>query len=228
MRPACVMPAPRVGRLPPTPAVVIGSPTVVAVTFVGTAGRGDAAEVYSVVVGVTQRPYESAAPTRGLYRVAVLWSKYGARAVALPARIGGPGPGADAPTAYPAALGDKDPAYQVVSGFIAAYLTKVGGVDRYVTADSLLVGLGEAYQSVSVTRVSATTAPATAPADGDTVRVLVNVNAITSQYAPTQLVYPLTLVGVGGRWCVSGIDQAPVMSGQDDLVPVVTGTAGVK
>ena len=47
-------------KLPPTPAVVIGSPTVVAVTYAGVAGRDGAAEVYSVVVGVTQRPYESA------------------------------------------------------------------------------------------------------------------------------------------------------------------------
>ena len=116
----------------------------------------------------------------------------------------------------------------MVSGFITAYLTKAGGVDRYVTADSLLVGLGDAYQSATVTSVAATSAPAGAPADGETVRVLAKVSAVTSQYAPTQLVYPLSLVGVGGRWCVSAIDQAPVMSTADDLVPVVTTTAGAK
>lgn len=213
-------------KLPPTPAVVIGAPTVVAVTYAGTAGRDAAAEVYSVVVGVTQRPYESAPPERGLYRVGVLWSKYGARAAGLPARIGGPGPGADARVAYPSALGPKDPAYQVVSGFITAYLTKAGGVDRYVTGDSLLIGLGDAYRSATVTTLSATSMPASSPADGDAVRVLAKVSAVTSQYAPTQLVYPLTLVGVGGRWCVAAIDEAPVLSTQDDLVPVVTDTPG--
>lgn len=208
-------------KLPSTPAVVIGTPTVVAVTYEGTAGADAAAEVYSVVVGVTQRPYESAAPTRGLYRVAVLWSKHGARAAGLPARIGGPGPGADVSTAYPAALGESDPAFGVVAGFLAAYLTEAGGVDRYTTADSLLVGLGDAYRSVTVTSVTATAAPATAPADGETVRVLARVQAITSQYAPTQLLYPLTLAGVGGRWCVAGIDEAPVLSVDDQPVPVV-------
>ncbi|MBV8965414.1 MAG: conjugal transfer protein [Mycobacteriaceae bacterium] len=210
-------------KLPPTPAVVIGSPTVVAVTFAGRAGRDGAAQVYSVVVGVTQRPYESAAPTRALYRVAVLWSGYGARAAGLPARIGGPGPGADGRTAYPVALGVKDPAFQVVSGFLTAYLTKSGNVDRYTTADSLLVGLGDAYQSVTLTALSVTAAPARVPGDGQRVRVLADVSALTSQYAPTQLAYPLTLTGVGGRWCVSAIDVAPAMSGQDDLVPVVAG-----
>jgi hypothetical protein len=209
-------------KLPSTPAVVIGTPTVVAVTYAGTAGTDAAAEVYSVVVGVTQRPYEAAAPTRGLYRVAVLWSKYGARAATLPARIGGPGPGADVPTGYPAALGASDPAFGVVSGFLTAYLTAARGVDRYTTADSGLVGLGEAYRSVTVTSVAATAAPATAPPDGQSVRVLARVDAVTSQYAPTQLSYPLTLIAVGGRWCVAGLDQAPVLSVDDTPVPVVT------
>jgi hypothetical protein len=209
-------------KLPSTPAVVIGTPTVVAVTYAGTAGTDAAAEVYSVVVGVTQRPYESAAPTRGLYRVAVLWSKYGPRAATLPARIGGPGPGADVPTAYPAALGASDPAFAVVSGFLTAYLTSAGGVDRYTSADSMLTGLGDAYLSATVTSAAATAAAATKPVDGQSVRVLARVDAVTSQYAPTELTYPLTLVGVGGRWCVAGVDQAPVLSGEDAAVPVVS------
>ena len=221
------LPAGRV-TLPPTPAVVIGSPTVVAVTYAGRAGRDEAAEVYSVVVGVTQRPYESAAPTRALYRVAVLWSRYGPRAAGLPARIGGPGPGADARTAYPVALGPNDAAFQVVSGFIMAYLTSAGGVDRYVSADSLLVGLGDAYRSVTVRTVAAAAGTGGPPADGATVRVLADVDAVTSQYAPTQLVYPLTLVGVGGRWCVAGVDAAPAFSVDDELVPVVSATTATR
>lgn len=212
-------------NLPATPAVLIGSPTVVAVTYAGNAGAGTAAEVYSVVVGVTQRPYESASPTRALYRVAVLWSKFGPRAASLPARVGGPGPGADLPTAYPATLAANDPVFAVVAGFITAYLTAAGGVDRYVTTDSLLSGLGDAYQSATVTSVAGTAAPPTTPADGQRVRVLARVAAVTSQYAPTQLVYPLTLTGVGGRWSVAAIDQAPVMSADDPPVPVVPATA---
>ena len=56
-------------ELPSTPAVVINTPTIVAVSLEGVAGQDADAEVYSVVVGVTQRPYESAAPHRALYRV---------------------------------------------------------------------------------------------------------------------------------------------------------------
>jgi Conjugative transposon protein TcpC len=213
---------PNDAKLPTTPAVVITAPTVVAVTYEGTAGKDGAAELYSVVVGVTQRPYESASPVRAVYRVPVLWSAYGPRAVGLPARVGGPGPGADLPTAYPTTVGQSDSPFQVVSGFMTAYLTSAGGVDRYVTADSLLTGFGDAYQSATVTRVTATETPAAKPADGQTVRVLASVAAVTSQYAPVQLVYPLTLRGVDGHWSVAAIDRAPAMAGGEDLVPVVT------
>jgi hypothetical protein len=212
-------------ELPSTPAVVIGAPTVVAVSYAGTAGRDADSEMYSVVVGVTERPYESASPTRALYRVPVLWSKFGPRAVSLPARVGGPGPGADLPVTYPTTLGQADPAFTVVAGFITAYLTSAGGVDRYATADSLLTALGDAYQSATVTSVTAARAVPGIPGDGDTVRVLAQVTAVTSQYAPTQLVYPLTLRGLGGRWSVAAIDPAPAMSGDDDPVPVVTTSA---
>jgi hypothetical protein len=209
-------------KLPSTPAVVIDAPTVVSVTYMGTAGKDAAAQVYAVVVAVTQRPYESAAPTRALYRVPVLWSKYGVRAISLPARVADRGLGADAATAYPDAVGPKDPLFAVVSGFINAYLTKAGGLDRYVTADSRLVGLGDAYQTATVTALSATATPTGAPRDGDAVRVLARVTAVTSQYAPTELVYPLTLTGVGGRWSVAAINRAPVMSTDTDPAPVVT------
>lgn len=212
-------------RLPSTPAVVLDAPTVVSVTYLGTAGKDELAEVFGAVVGVTQRPYESAAPTRALYRVPVLWSKYGPRAIAFPARIGGMGPGADAETAYQQGIGPNDPVFAVVSGFVNAYLTKAGGLDRYVTTNSRLVSLGDAYQSATVTALTATATPARTPHDGDAVRVLAQVTAVTSQYAPTPLVYPLTLTGVGGRWQVAAIDKAPAMSTDRDPVPVVTTTA---
>jgi hypothetical protein len=212
-------------KLPSTPAVVIGAPTVVSVIYAGPAGKDASAAVYSVMVGVTQRPYESAAPTRALYEVPVLWSKYGVRAVSLPARVGDRGWGADVAVAYPDAVGEKDPVFAMVSGFISAYLTKAGGLDRYVTADSRLVSLGDAYQSATLTGLSATSAPSGSPSDGETVRVLARVIAITSQYAPTELVYPLSLTGVGGKWTVAAIDRAPVISTDNSPVPVVATSA---
>jgi hypothetical protein len=212
-------------KLPSTSAAVIDAPSVVSVTNTGPAGDDPSTGVYSVVVGVTQRPYESAAPTRALYRVPVLYSKYGLRAINLPARIGSGGSGADTRLGYGGSVAAKDPLFMVVQGFLNAYLTKVGGLDRYVTAHSRLVGLGDAYQSVTVTALSVTETPAGPPSDGDVVRVLARVTAITSQYAPTELVYPLTLTGVGGRWMVAAIDHAPVISSETRLTPIVTTSA---
>lgn len=216
-------------RLPSTPGVVISAPTVVASTFEGYVGKDDSAELFSVVIGVNERAYESAPPTRALYCVPVLWSKFGPRATSLPFRVEGPGPGADLPMAYRATLGPADQAYQVVSGFISAYLTGSGEVSRYVTADSMLSGLGAPYQNVLdsygrpaplVTQVVALSPPTAVPTDGQTARVLAHVTALTPQFAPVNLTYPLTLRGVGGHWSVAAIDPAPAMSHDDDLVPV--------
>lgn len=216
-------------HLPTTPAVVIGSPTVVAVTFEGTAGKGATAELFSVVVGVNQRPYDSASPTRALYRVPVLWSRFGPRATGLPFQVEGPGPGADLAVAYPNTLSAADPAFQVTSGFITAYLTGTGDVSRYVTTDSMLTGLGAPYLARKdergnplplVTALRAAGPVASQPAEGQTVQVLAQVTAQTSQYANVAMTYPLTLQGVGGHWSVAGINRAPVLSA-DDLIPVI-------
>jgi hypothetical protein len=212
-------------KLPSTPAVVIDAPSVVSVTYTGPAGNDASTGVYSVVVGVTQRSYESAPPDRALYRVPVLYSKYGLRAINLPARIGNSGLGADATMGYAGSVAPKDPLFAVVSGFLNAYLTKAGGLDRYVTARSRLVALGDVYQSATVTSLLTTAAPAGPPNDGDVVRVLARVIAINSQYAPSELAYPLTLTGVGGRWTVAAIDHAPVMAAEPRLAPIVTASA---
>lgn len=211
-------------KLPSTPAVVINTPTVAAVTYAGLAGKDADVEVFSVVVGVTQRPYESASPRRALYRVPVLWSRYGPRAASLPARITGPGAGADLPLSYPTTLSESDPAYSVATGFLNAYLAGDGQVERYVTAESKLFGVPGAYQSITVSGVTAGSPPPTTPADGQTIRVLASVTAIDSQYAPVELSYPLTMTGVGGRWLVAAIDFAPAVSTDDGLVPVAVDT----
>ena len=74
-------------RLPTTPATVISSPAVAAVTLVSDTGT---TQQWSVVISVSERPYQSAAPHTTFYRLPVLYSSYGVRATALPARINGP------------------------------------------------------------------------------------------------------------------------------------------
>ena len=121
-------------------------------------------------------------------------------------------------------MSESDPAYSVASGFLTAYLTGDGQVERYVTAESKLIGVPGAYQSITVSGITAVSPPPTTPADGQTVRVLATVTAINSQYAPTELSYPLTLTGVGGRWLVAAIDFAPAVSTDDALVPATVDT----
>jgi len=77
---------------------VVTAPQVVSVIHTGTAGDAD---VYTATVSVTERPYASAQSTRSFYRVPVSMWNYQPRALTLPARINGPGPGADFRTAYP-------------------------------------------------------------------------------------------------------------------------------
>ena len=206
--------------LPPTPAVVITTPTVVATTFEDVVGRDGDSELWSVVVGVTQRAWESAPPDRALYRVPVLWSRFGTRLATLPGRVGGPGPGADLPTGYQGTPGPSDPVSTVVAGFLSAYLTSSGAVDRYVTADSRIISLGGVYESVSVTSLRAERPPPGKPSDGQTLRVLAAVDAVTAQYAHVYMSYPLTLRWVGGKWSVDALDAAPAMSRDDPPEPV--------
>ena len=123
-------------RLPTTPAAVIASPAVSAVTLVADTGT---TQHWSVVVSVSERPYESATPHTSFYRLPVVYSTYGVRASALPARINGPGPGADAPLGYPVTLAASSPAFTTVTGFLTSYLTAAGGLERYVTTDSGLL-----------------------------------------------------------------------------------------
>ena len=87
---------------------MVTAPQVVSVIHTGTAGDAD---VYAATVSVTERPYASAQSTRSFYRVPVSMWNYQPRALTLPARINGPGPGADFRTAYPQALSADSPVY---------------------------------------------------------------------------------------------------------------------
>ena len=79
-------------RLPTTPAAIVDTPGVSAVTLQD--DRGDSQQ-WSVVVSVSERPYASATPRLACYRLPVLYSRYGLRATLRPALVNCPGPGAD-------------------------------------------------------------------------------------------------------------------------------------
>lgn len=210
-------------RLPTTPAVVVTSPTVSAITLVSDTG---VAQQWSVVISVSERPYQAATPHTAFYRIPVVYSRYGVRASTLPARINGPGAGADAPLAYLTTLADTSPAFATVSGFIASYLTGAGGLERYVTTNSGLVPAAD-YRSAQVTKLVADHAlpDHDVPADGATAHVLATVNAVTNQFAPMRLDYPITLTVTSGRWSVSALDYAPLLARNAELTPVIPAPA---
>ena len=223
-------------RLPTTPAVIVSSPAVSAVTLVGDTG---AAQQWSVVVSVSERPFESATPHTAYYRLPVVFTNYGVRASALPARVNGPGAGADAPWAYPTQLpvGQLDPkdggnlptgnpVSDTVSGFIKSYLTGAGGLERYVTTDSGLLPTAD-YRSAPLAKLVAnhSSPDHQTPANGTTLHVLATVNAITSQFAPLQLNYPISLTVTSGQWAVSGLDHAPLLADDAELTPVAPAPA---
>lgn len=191
--------------LPSTPAAVVSSPQVVSVIDTGT--RGDA-ESFAAVVAVDERPYASAPSTRAFYRVPISMWHYQTRAVTLPARINGPGPGADLALGYHQALSTTSPVYAVASGFVHTYLTSSTGLDRYVVAGTALTPAG-GYQSAVVTSAATAEIIPDTPASGTEINVLATVLAQTAQFATVTMTYPLTVENSGGTWMVSAIDSMP-------------------
>lgn len=201
--------------LPTTPAAVVTAPQSVSVIHSATVGDTD---VYAATVSVTERPYPSAQSTRAFYLVTVSMWQHQPRAVALPARINGPGPGSDLRTDYRQALAADSPVYALVRGFIETYLTSVTGLDRYVDAGSGLAPIG-GYQSAVVTSLTSARAIPDAPPPGTRISVLATVVAQTAQFATLTMTYPLTIENNGGTWMVAAIDLSPQIA-ESDPIPV--------
>jgi len=206
-------------RLPSTSAVVVNSPAVSAVTLVNDNG---ATQQWSVVIAVSERPYQGATPHTAYYRLPLLYSNFGVRASALPARVNGAGAGADVALGYPATLPTTSPAYTTVAGFLTSYLTAAGGLERYVTPTSGLLPAAD-YRSVQLTRLTANhnSTDHDVPADGTTLHVMAAASAITNQFAPLELEYPMVLTVTSGRWSVSALDYAPLLAADAEPTPVI-------
>jgi Conjugative transposon protein TcpC len=202
-------------QLPTNLPVIVSSPAVSAITLVN-GGNAGKTQQWSVVVSVCERPYPTAAPHTALYRLPVVYNNDGLRASALPARINGAGTGPPVNLGYQAALPVTSPAFTTVAGFVNSYLTNAGGLEelkRYVTAKSGLVPTAD-YHSAKVVKLVADHAipDADVPADGTSVHVLATVDAVTRQFAPLRLDYPIVLTVTSGRWCVLALDYAPLLA----------------
>ena len=209
-------------RLPTTPANIVDTPGISAVTLQD--DRGDSQQ-WSVVVSVSERPFASAAARLSCYRLPVLYSRYGLRATLRPALVNCPGPGADVALGYPVTVAPTSVLFSTVSGFLTSYLTAQGSLERYVTPKSGLVPAAT-YRSVSLAKLLSTRAvpDQDIPTDGATVHAVATVDVVTSQFAPLRLDYPITLTVTSGRWSVAGLDLAPQIAPEAELTPVLPGT----
>jgi hypothetical protein len=204
--------------LPTTPAAVVTNPQTVSVIHTGDAGG---AELYAATVSVNERPYTSAAAIRAFYRIPVSLWNYQPRALALPARVNGPGAGADFAVAYRHTLSDDDPVLAAVRGFVSTYLTATTGLDRYVVAGSGLTPVG-GYHSAVVTTAATDRRTTDAAAPSAQIHVLAQVTAQTSQFATVNLTYPLTVENSAGTWMVAAIDLIPRINADGDSNPIAT------
>ncbi len=206
-------------RLPTTPALLVEAPGIAAVTLQDDGGD---AQQWSVVIVVSQRPYPSAAPHTACYRLAVLYSRYGLRAPTRPAQVNCPGPGADIALHYPVTVAPHTALADTVAGFLTAYLTGAGGLDRYATPASGLLAL-TGYRSAMLTKLIAehTVPDHDTPVEGTTVHALATAELTSTQFTPMLLDFPMTLAVTGGRWMVAALDLAPQLAPDAELTPVM-------
>jgi len=195
---------------------VISAPRVWSVVAAGAVGE---ANVFSVTVSVQERPYASAASSGAFYRVPVSIWHYRPRALDMPARINGPGPGADVAVTTDHPLDAHSEIYSVISGFISSYLTAAAPLDRYVLAGSWLTAVG-GYRSAVVTTAETDSEVPEHPGPGTVVHVRTQVTAQTPQFAAVTLSYPLAVENSGGTWMVADIDLIPPTTSGTQPAPV--------
>jgi hypothetical protein len=138
---------------------------------------------------------------------------------ALPAQVAAPASLNASNLGYGTNRGNNpaDPATQTVSGFLGAYLTGDGALDRYTSPGVALRPVAPApYTGVEITDIaddSGNASSTAVPADGARRRVLATVTAKDGSGASYPLNYALTLRSRGGRWEVAALDAAPQLQG---------------
>ncbi|MFI8301710.1 conjugal transfer protein [Streptomyces nigra] len=180
------------------------------VTAVRSARRGDGA--WSVTV--------AAQDTGGrlrYYAVPVTADASGASftVTGAPAVVAGPSRAAVAKSPYGVKVPQGDLS-AAVGEFLAAYLTGVGEVDRYLAPGVRMEALSPApYTAVTVEEVWAVEEAAAAesvPPDGTRVRAVVRVEA-QGAGGRWPLAYELTLTARSGRWEVAALDSGAAQGG---------------
>ncbi|MGW9080684.1 conjugal transfer protein [Streptomyces kronopolitis] len=144
-------------------------------------------------------------------------------AAALPAEVASPtsSKGVAPELSYGSAHAplDSDPAVQTVRGFLAAYLTGGGELDRYLSPGTTLHAVRPApYTAVSVTQIAehgrgpAEGAEAQVPPDGVQRRLLVGVEGDNKHTGSRPMSYAIELRARDGRWEVAALEAAPALA----------------
>lgn len=174
--------------------------------------RGSVGEVeqYSVTVTVMERPIAAAPPRRKFYRMPVIVWHQQPRIIGWPVPVNGPGPGVQVKLEYPKTLEQASPLYRTLGEFVATYLTKTTGMDRYALPGTVSPVGG--YSSATLTSAQLSDGLPKDPPAGYKIRALLHVSAKTGQKVPVSITMPVTLENSNGTWMVSGIDLVPVLS----------------
>ncbi len=147
-------------------------------------------------------------------------------AAALPGEVAAPtgGKGAAPELSYGSAHAPlaSDPAVQTINGFLAAYLTGRGEMDRYLSPGTTLHAVRPApYTSVTITQIAdhgpgpAEGAEAQTPPDGVQRRLLVDVEGEGRHTSSRPMTYAVKLRARGGRWEVAALEAAPALATSD-------------
>lgn len=188
--------------------------------------------LWSVLVAATVKEFADDRPTRQYMPLSVsLVDGGGPRAMLLP-RIEATTlpPGVDMELAYPhtvrgidgaaarasqGASAANSPLYEVVKGFMSAYLVgPANDVDRFAAAGSGLTGLGRLYAEISVDSMVSDVPADGAPLAGEQAHVLVTVTGTKASGGLKTMQYPLLVGDSEGRWVVLALDAVPATTGQ--------------
>ncbi|WP_280272202.1 conjugal transfer protein [Nocardia wallacei] len=172
-------------------------------------------EVWSVTVSVQMGGASGAAaagkdgPIRQYYRVAVSVTD-GLRALAIPTLVERPARGGDLALSYSATCAADTPLAQVAIGFVKAYLSGSGDMNRYTVLNSEIVAPSPS-PFTTVETASVTSDDSGCGTTGSTAHVLATVNAKGAEGGIPTLAYPLTLVRNTGQWQVQSVDPIPAL-----------------
>lgn len=176
---------------------------------------------FSVVVAATVTAVKDE-PLRRYFQVPVRVEGESVAVLTLPAPVTGPTIAAAPNLAYREQLATDPLLSQTVEQFLAAYLTGVGDVSRYLTPGTAITAIEPALASdLTIDDITGDREldSEEAPTDGDTLQVLVTATGTVSKTQSSTVTYALSLTARAGRWEVTSIDFSPLIGSQTDEGP---------